>query len=262
MRVDGVAFDAPAGLEDSSTYGYRSRGAYEELTVEFELPVGAATPADEVIAEIREGLEGYFDAEFSIVAQGDQTFLGQPGKFLHYRLDGAEQVVSKIVVANAVRADGTRGDWIKLVWSGEPAAASAGIDAIVDPIVASFIPASGGARQPVLPGHVRQQAGDWVLDVPAHLAGPRTFVYEDTVAELRIEVKVLPPGASEPDLDPDSDDGQTARSFAKRRVDLVGRQAGEHRWVVLSASGPSREATRLTAIVGALLASVRAEEMT
>lgn len=260
MRVDGVAFDAPAGLEDSSTYCYRSGGTHEELTVEFELPVGAATPADDVIAEIREGLEGYFDAECSIVAHGDQTFIGQPGKFLHYRLDGAEQVVSKIVVANAVRTDGSRGDWIKLVWSGEPSAAAAGVDAIVDPIAASFTPASQ-APQPVLAGHVRQQAGDWVLDVPAHLVGPRTFIYEDTAAELRVELKVLLPGASEPDLDPDSDDGEMARSFAKRRVDLVGKQAGEHRWVVLSASGPSREAVRLSAIVGALLASVRAEEM-
>jgi hypothetical protein len=82
MRVDGVAFDRPAGLEDSTSYSYHAPSSYEELNLEFELPIGRATPADEVIAEVREGLAGYFGAELSIVAQGDQVFVGQPGKFL------------------------------------------------------------------------------------------------------------------------------------------------------------------------------------
>src|SRR5262245_44159579 len=126
MRVDGVAFESPAGLEDSTSYSFQARDTYEELTIEFELPVGRATPADEVIADVGEGLAGYFDAEYSVVAKGDQTFVGQPGKFLQYRLDGSEQVVSKIVVANTV-VDRQRGDWIKLVWSAWPTAtASAG----------------------------------------------------------------------------------------------------------------------------------------
>ena len=297
MRVDGVAFESPAGLEDSTNYSYQARDTYEELSVEFELPIGRATAADEVLTEVSEGLEGYFASEYSTVARGDQVFVGQPGKFLQYRLDGGEQVVSKIVVANTAadgRAGGQRGDWIKLAWSAWPTAkvsAGAGVDAVVDPIVASFVPA-GQARAPVLPGHVRQQAGDWVLDVPAHLVGPRTFIYEDTEAELRIELSVLDAGAGDPDLDPslaiaggeeltrsehkladgerldvrvrsDADpNGDSTLILAKRKIDLVGAQAGEHRWVVLSANGPGSEAARLTRIVDALLLSVRAEEMT
>lgn len=290
MRVDGVAFESPAGLEDSTSYSYQAPSTYEELTVELELPVGRATPAEAVIADVRESLAGYFGAELSIVAQGDQAFFGQPGKFLQYRLDGDEQVESKIVVANTARADHQRGDWIKLAWSAWPGAlASAGsVDAVVDPIVASFAPI--GTAAPVLPGHVRQQAGDWQLDVPAHLIGPRTFIYEDIDAELRVELSVLDAGASEPALEPgvavadaeqvsrseqtladgeridlqvrsDSDpNGESVLILAKRNIELVGARAGERRFVVISATGPARDGARLRGVVDDLLASVHGEE--
>lgn len=289
MRVDGVAFESPAGLEDSTNYSYQARATYEELNVEFELPIGRATPAQAVITDVREGLAGYFGAEFVVVAQGDQVFIGQPGKFLQYRLDGSEQVVSKIVVANTVRADGQRGDWIKLVWSAWPGAlASAGsVDAVVDPIAASLVPV--GVAPPPMPGHVRHQAGDWQLDVPAHLIGPRTFIYEDIEAELRVELSVLDAGAPEPTLEPgvaiadaeqisrtdqtladgeridlevrsDSDpNGESTLILAKRNIELVGARAGERRIVVVSATGPARDGPRLRGIVDDLLASVRGE---
>jgi hypothetical protein len=296
MRVDGVAFESPAGLEDSTNYSYQARATYEELNVELELPIGRATPAQEVIADVREGLAGYFGAEFVVVVQGDQVFIGQPGKFLQYRLDGSEQVVSKMVVANTVRADGQRGDWIKLLWSAWPGAlASAGsVDAVVDPIAASLIPIGVPVGRvpapPVLPGHVRHQAGDWQLDVPAHLVGPRTFIYEDIEAELRVELSVLEAGADEPALEPgvavadaeqisrndqtladgerldlvvrsDSDpNGESTLILAKRNIELVGARAGERRFVVVSATGPAREGTRLRGIVDDLLASVRGEQ--
>jgi hypothetical protein len=291
MRVDGVAFESPAGLEDSTNYSYQARTTHEELNVEFELPVGRATPAEAVIADVREGLVGYFGAELTIVAQGDQVFLGQPGKFLQYRLDGSEQVVSKIVVANTVRPDGQRGDWIKLVWSAGPGAVAAAgsVDAVVDPIVASVKPV-GSAPAPVLPGHVRQQAGSWQLDVPAHLVGPRTFIYEDIDAELRVELSVLDAGAPDPTLEPgvalagaeqvsrtdqtladgeridlhvrsDSDpNGESTLILAKRNIELVGARTGQQRHVVISATGPARDSSRLSGIVDDLLASVHGEE--
>lgn len=294
MRVDGVAFESPAGLEDSTSYSYQARATSEELNVEFELPVGRATPAHEVIADVREGLAGYFGAEFSIVGEGDQPLVGQPGKFLHYRLDGSEPVVSKIVVANTVRADGARGDWIKLVWSeASGAVASASVDAVVDPIAASLVRVGapiGSPPTPVLPGHVRQQAGDWQLDVPVHLVGPRTFIYEDIDAELRVELSVLDAGAQDPSLDPgvaiagaeqisrrdqtladgeridlevrsDSDpNGESTLILAKRNIELVGARTGERRFVVISATGPARDGARLRSIVDDLLASVHGEE--
>lgn len=291
MRVDGVAFESPAGLEDSTSYSYQARAAYEELSVEFELPVGRATPAEAVIADIREGLAGYFGAEFSVVAQGDQVFVGQPGKFLQYRLDGDEQVVSKIVVANTAGANAQRGDWIKLAWSAWQAAlASRGsVDAVVDPIVSSVVRIETAAT-PVLPGHVRHEAGDWQLDVPAHLVGPRTFIYEDIEAELRVELSVLDAGAPEPMLEPgvavadaeqisrteatladgaridlevrsDSDpNGESTLILAKRNIALVGARTGEHRFVVVSATGPARDGARLRGIVDDLLASVHGEQ--
>jgi hypothetical protein len=291
MRVDGIAFESPAGLEDSTSYSYQAQATYEELSVEFELPIGRATPAEIVLADVRDGLAGYFASEFSAIAQGDQPFVGQPGKFLTYRLDGSEQVVSKIIVANAARRDGTRGDWIKLVYSAWPASlASAGgsIDAVVDPIIASVAPIER-APASVLPGHVRQQAGDWVLDVPAHLLGPRTFIYEDIDIELRVELSVLEAGAPEPALEPgvavaggeqvgrteqvladgarvdlevrsDSDpNGESTLILAKRHVELAGKRAGDRRWVVISATSPTRDGARLRSIVDDLLASVRPE---
>jgi hypothetical protein len=293
MRVDGVAFESPAGLEDSTSYSFQARSTYEELSIEFELPVGRATPAEVVIDDVRDGLAGYFAAEYSTVARGDQPFVGQPGKFLSYRLDGSEQVVSKIIVANTARPDGSRGDWIKLLWSAWPAAlASAGgsVDAVVDPIIASVAPVDS-APAAVLPGHVRQQAGAWVLDVPAHLIGPRTFIYEDTEIELRIELSILPAGAPEPTLEPgaavaggeqvsrtehvladgarvdldvrsDLDpNGESTLILAKREIELVGARVGERRWVVVSATSPARDGARLRSIVDDLLASVHPEEM-
>jgi hypothetical protein len=308
MRVDGVAFESPAGLEDSTSYSYQARASYEELTIEFELPVGRATPAELVMADIHEGLAGYFAAEFSVVARGDQPFVGQLGKFLTYELDGSEPVVSKIIVANTARPDGPvgtakggecpkqAGDWIKLAWSGAPAtlaAAGGSIDAVVDPIIASVVPIQGaGQRAPatVLPGHVRHQAGDWVLDVPAHLRGPRTFIYEDIDIELRVELTVLDDGAPEPTLEPgvavaggeelsrtehaladgarvdldvrsDSDpNGESTLILAKRKVELTGARAVTQRWVAISATSPARDGARLRSIIDDLLASVHAEE--
>jgi hypothetical protein len=292
MRVDGVAFESPAGLEDSTSYSYQARSTYEELTIEFELPVGRATPAEAVIADVREGLAGYFAAEYSTVAQGDQPFVGQPGKFLNYRLDGSEQVVSKIIVANTARPDGAHGDWIKLVWSAWPASlAGRSVDAVVDPIIASVVPVDR-APASVLPGHVRQQAGNWVVDVPAQLVGPRNFIYEDVDAELRVELSVLKDGAPEPTLEPgvavaggqeisrtehvladgarvdldvrsDSDpNGESTLILAKRHVELSGTRKGTRRWVVISATSPARDGGRLRGIVDDLLASVQAEQET
>jgi hypothetical protein len=292
MRVDGVAFESPAGLEDSTSYSYQAPSSHEELTLEFELPVGRATPAEIVITDVHEGLAGYFAAEFVLVARGDQPFVGQPGKFLTYRLDGSEQVVSKIIVANTARPDGpvgtAKGDWIKLAWSAAMAGAGGSVDAIVDPIIASVVPVER-ASATVLPGHVRHQAGDWVLDVPAHLLGPRTFIYEDIDIELRVELSVLQADAPEPTLEPgvavaggeelsrtehtltdgarvdldvrsDSDpNGESTLILAKRKVELVGGGAGTQRWVVISATSPARDGARLRSIIDDLLASVHAD---
>lgn len=290
MRVDGVAFESPAGLEDSTSYSYQARATSEELNVEFELPVGRATPAEQVIADVREGLTGYFGAQLAIVSEGDQPFVGQPGKYLQYRLDGSDPVVSKIVVANTARPDGSRGDWIKLVWSeASGAVASASVAAVVDPIAASMV-RIGSPPTPVLPGHVRQRAGEWQLDVPTHLVGPRTFIYEDIDAELRVELSVLDASAQDPALDPgvaiadaeqisrrdqklddgeridlevrsDSDpNGESTLILAKRNIELVGSRAGERRFVVISATGPARDGARLRGIVDDLLTSVHGEE--
>jgi hypothetical protein len=288
MRVDGVAFESPTGLEDSTSYSYQAPSSHEELTLEFELPVGRGTPAELVMTDVHEGLAGYFAAEFVLVDRGDQPFVGQPGKFLTNRLDGSEQVVSKIIVANTARPDG---DWIKLAWSAASASAGGSVDAIVDPIIASVVPVER-APATVLPGHVRHQAGDWVLDVPAHLLGPRTFIYEDIDIELRVELSVLQAGAPEPTLEPgvavaggeelsrtehtladgarvdldvrsDSDpNGESTLILAKRKVELAGGGAGTQRWVVISATSPARDGARLRSIIDDLLASVRAEAET
>jgi hypothetical protein len=127
-----------------------------------------------------------------------------------------------------------------------------------------------------------------VLDVPADLRGPRTFIWE--AAELRIELTVLDDGDPEPVLEPgaavaggevvaraevalaggerfdmrvrsDADpNGESTLILAKRRVELTQHPSTPlHRWVVLSSSAPSTEGPRLTEVIDALLASIRAE---
>jgi hypothetical protein len=294
MQVDGVAFESPAGLEDSTSYCFAAESTPEELTVEFELPVGEGEPAAAVIAESREGLEQFFEAKFAVVAEGSTTLAGEPGQFLTYRVAGDEKVLSKIVVANVGPPAGgaepgaddpARRDWVKIAWGDDRE-----LDAIatyVDPILASFSPADQPPAT-VLPGHVRQQAGPWVLDLPAHLHGPRTFIFEDPEAELRVELSVLEADAEEPTLEPGvagyggeetsrdereldggeridlrlrSDDdphGESTLILAKRELELAGERAGESRWVVLSATAPSSQHARLEQIADELLASIHA----
>ena len=284
MRVDGIAFTSPAGLEDSTSYSYRAEAGDEELYVEFELPVGGATPAAEVMAEMREGLAEFFGAQYSVVDEGEASLAGARGPCVQYRLSGDLPAAGKILVANVPEAGC---DWIKLRWTG--VRDDAEVPAIFDPIAASFR-AEADASGPVPPGYRREVAGAYVLDVPARLHGPRTFIYEDPVAELRVEVSVLRGGDPEPglsagvagagarevsreeqalddgervDLRVESEDdpnGESALILAKRELALAGARAGERRWVVLSASAPASEAARLTALVDALLASVRPDD--
>ena len=78
MVLDGIAFTAPTGLEDRTHYVHRAEGPREELTVELELPVGAATPAVEVLVEQREAMAGFLDAAFGVEAEGDTTAASAP----------------------------------------------------------------------------------------------------------------------------------------------------------------------------------------
>lgn len=287
MRVDGVVFESPAGLEDSTSYGYLASSPDEELTVELELPAGRATPAEQVVDDVRDGLAGYFGAAFQLLAEGDTTLAGAPAKFFDYAITGDESVTGRIIVANI----GAGGDWVKLAWSSEVAPGS--LDAHLAPVLASFGP-EDGARDPAPAGYVRQQAGPWSLDVPARLQGPRTFVFEDIEAELRVELSVLEAGAPEPELDAaavsagaeqlradetELDDGaridlelrypelrsgvdangESTHILAKRRIELTGARTGQARWVTVTATSPRRDGARLTAITDALLASIHAE---
>lgn len=285
MRVDGIAFESPAGLEDGTHYNFSSSAphASEQLSVELELPTGGATPAAEVIAEIRQSLREFHAAAFTVVADGRTTLAGEPAQFFTYRLDGNEQVVGKIVVANL-----DAGDWVKLAWEGDRDPGS--LDAYLAPIIASFAPGTG-APTAVLSGHQRHSAGPWVLDVPAHLHGPRNFIWEDIEAELRIELTVLEDGDPEPALEPgaavaggeevarleraieggarfdirvrsDADpNGESTLILAKRKVELTQLTSAPRlrRWVVLSASAPSTAGARLTSVIDALLGSILAE---
>lgn len=288
MRVDGVVFESPAGLEDSTSYGYLASAPDEELTVELELPAGRATPAEQVVVDVRDGLAGYFGAAFQLLAAGDTTLAGAPAKFFDYAISGDESVTGRIIVANI----GAGGDWVKLAWSSEVAPGS--LDAHLAPVLASFGPAADTARDPAPAGYVRQQAGPWSLDVPARLQGPRTFVFEDIEAELRVELSVLEAGASEPELDAaavsvgaeqlradetELDDGaridlelrypelrsgvdangESTTILAKRRIELAGARTGQARWITVTATSPRRDGARLTAIIDALLASIHAE---
>jgi hypothetical protein len=288
MRLDGVSFEVPPGLEDSTSYVYRSESPFEELAVELELPPGGNTPAAEVIDDIRESLAGFYQGDFVVEAEAPAMLAGQPAHSLRYRLGGGDELThGKIIVGNPAEAGG---DWVKLNWLSETD--HAGVDARVDAIAASFTAVDGARAAPASSGHLRVQAGPWLLEVPASLEGPRTFIFEDPMAELRVELLVLRAGAAEPRLESAEaaraargsveqreaaalDAGQGERVdlrissaadphgestviLAKRRVDLEGERAGEHRWITLSAAAPSAEGPRLTTLIDDLLASLQA----
>jgi hypothetical protein len=188
MVVDGIAFVAPAGLEDRTSYVHRAEGPREELSVELELPIGAATPAAEVIAEQREAMAGFLDAAFGVEAEGETTLAGSPARFMRYFIvDEGERKYGKTIVGNP-----GAGDYVRINWKGEVDGAVA--DGRVDPIVASFR-AAVEVEPPPAAGLRTRYAGPWAYELPERFSDPRVRIWTDGDS-LRVQLGVAPIGAA------------------------------------------------------------------
>jgi hypothetical protein len=193
MVLDGIAFAAPTGLEDRTNYVHRAEGPREEWSVELELPVGAATPAAEVIAEQREAMAGFLDAAFGVEAEGETSLAGAPAKFMRYFIvDDGERKYGKTVVGNP-----GAGDYVRVNWKGEVDGAA--VDATVNPIVASFRAASESEPPPAA-GLRTRHAGPWAYELPERFSDPRTRIWTDGDS-LRVQLHVPPIGAAPLDLE-------------------------------------------------------------
>jgi hypothetical protein len=187
MVLDGIAFAAPTGLEDRSNYVHRAEGPREELSIELELPVGAATPAAEVIADQREAMAGFLDAAFGVEAEGETTLAGAPAKFMRYFIvDDGERKYGKTVVGNP-----GAGDYVRVNWKGEVEGSA--VDACVNPIVASFRVAAEGEPESAA-GLRTRYAGPWAYELPERFSDPRTRIWTDGDS-LRVQLSVPPSGA-------------------------------------------------------------------
>lgn len=191
MVLDGIAFTPPVGLEDRSNYVHRAEAPREELAVELELPVGAATPAAELLADQRESMAGFFDAAFGVEAEGDTTLAGSPAKFMRYFLvDEGERKYGKTIVGNP-----GGGDYVRIDWKGEVDGAA--VDACVDPILRSFRAASDEAPAPP-PGMRTRYAGGWAYDLPERFTDPRTLIWSDgDMLRVQLHVPVIGSGPLE-----------------------------------------------------------------
>ncbi|MFO7567744.1 MAG: hypothetical protein R6X02_34195 [Enhygromyxa sp.] len=280
MVLDGIAFAAPAGLEDRSNYVHRAEAPREELSVELELPVGAATPAAEVIAEQREAMEGFLDAAFGVEAEGSTALAGAPARFMRYFIvDEGERKYGKTVVGNP-----GAGDYVRINWKGEVDGAS--VDASVDPVVASFRAASA-SQAPPGPGLRTCYAGSWAYELPERFSEPRTRIWTDGDS-LRVQLSVPPPGAAPLELEgliaTDLDRSHTQLDRDDRELDqgtlahLHQRGSLDREWaayvallrldadegareVSIVATAPWSEDARLEQIVEALIASVALAEV-
>lgn len=193
MVLDGIVFSPPAGLEDRTNYVHRAEGPREELQVELELPVGAATPAAEVIADQRESMEGFLDAAFGVEAEGETTLAGAPARFMRYFIvDRGERKYGKTIVGNP-----GAGDYVRINWKGEVDRGA--VDGCVDPVVAS-VRAASEAEPPPAAGLRTRQAGPWAYELAERFSDPRTRIWTDGDS-LRVQLTVPATGAAPLELD-------------------------------------------------------------
>lgn len=283
-RVDEIGFTSPSGLVDVTGYGFRASDPRALLEVEFEQPVGAATPAAIALADVRGQLTDYLRSDFTLIAEGSLTLLGKPAEFLHYQFsDRGAPVQGFIVIAN-LGSEQAEGDWVKLSWQLDlPAAAVRGV---VDPVLASFT--RGSAVAPTIASNLRQ-AGPWAFELPSRYTGPRSYVWQDDELEQRLAITVHPFDIDKPDLD-----ARVAQLVAGGRVvdvrddvpiiygqlvrlrlhDAAGEQffacrvaqdyqvgnPVRHRWVEVAADGLLADEAQLRKRVDDLLASIALED--
>jgi hypothetical protein len=191
--IDLVAFAAPAGLEDATRWAFGTEADPEVLTVELEAPAGRATPAAEVVAELRASITGVFP--FGEILDEGQTMLdGRRAWFLAYAVGpDYEPAVGMAVVANL-----PGGDYVKLHLRVTDRAE---LGPRFGPTLGSVSLRGGPAPVPGGPGYRREQAGPIALDVPQELAAPRSHMFVDAEDRLRLRVTVRPVGIPAFDLD-------------------------------------------------------------
>lgn len=216
VRVDDVSFLPISALEDGTNYKYRSKAPRAEFSLEFELPAGGGTPAKDALADIRGQHVDYLGDKFSVDEQGELTLVGQPAPFMRYHFpDRGTTQYGLLAFANLGSEAGER-DWVKLAWlheGPEPA-----LRELVDAVVASFAKASDPPPAPTPTGWTRRYAGRWAFDLPDYFLGPRSFVWNDIDAELRILLTVHPDGAEKPELE------ARVAAYTKRGMTIVERE--------------------------------------
>ncbi len=191
--IDGVAFAAPAGLEDATHWAFGNEAQPEVLTVELEAPAGAATPALEVIRELRESITVVFPFG-EILDEGETRLDGRRARFLAYAVGpDDDRAVGMVVVANLVG-----GDPIKLHMRVSDRAE---LGERFGPTLGSVSLSGGAAPVPAGPGYRRERAGPIALDVPGDLAAPRSHAFVDRDDRVRLRVTVRPRGAAAFDLE-------------------------------------------------------------
>lgn len=189
--IDHVGYEAPAGLEDATRWVFGDEARPEAVTVELEAPAGRATPAPEVIAELRESI-GVSVPSGEILDEGQTMLDGRRAWYLAYALS-EEPVVGMVVVANLAG-----GDHVKL---HVQVAEREELGTRFGPTLASVSLRGGPAPVPAGPGYRRERAGPIALDVPRELEAPRTHLFMDADDRLRLRVTVRPAGAPPFDLD-------------------------------------------------------------
>jgi hypothetical protein len=290
VRVEEIVFSSPSPspskMEDATNYTFAS--AAEEFSVEFELPVGAATPAAEALADTRGQMADYLQSAFTVDEEGQLPSLaGKPAPYMRYHFEDRGAIKQGFMAIANLGSEVADGDWVKLNWLLDvPPDAVRGR---VDPVVASFAKAGDPAPVPTPSGWVRRQAGPWEFDLPSGHSIPRSYQWLDPDAELRLQITVHDVDTDKPDLEArvataqgrgrsllDREDvpiifGQLVRLRLRDELDeewfacrvVQGYESGNPvrtRFVEVAADGPLAEEQRLRRMIDALLASIAVEE--
>jgi hypothetical protein len=157
LRVDDISFEVPRGLEDRTSYRFVARAPREELELSFEFPSGGGTPSAELIAAVRERLDGLPIGRLSIDEQGERELAGVPGHDLRFSCDDDDgaRAIGYVAVANLGSAR-NEADWVKFSWMLTLPLEQA--RAHIDAVLASVAPLDAPPPAATPPDWVRRRA--------------------------------------------------------------------------------------------------------
>jgi hypothetical protein len=192
IHVGNLGFESPPGFNDVTGYSFKGPGGNELCEVSGgALPVGVSD-LDGLVADRRSDLEDGMRDRAIVESTSDTVLAGLPAKTLTTAiLDDRARVRERWTFALD-----TRETYLQISYSSRADDDAAEARALHVVASASFsLPAT-----PVPEGYTRRWTGKLWIDIPSHLAPPRTYQFVSADETTRLEVAFVT-AANQPSID-------------------------------------------------------------